>query len=139
MNSDDFEKQLQRQTIRPVPQDWRVEILQAANAASRPPFSPFNPQPVSGWRALLWPCPQAWAGLAAVWFVLLGLHLVDPETAAPATAQAVPPSPEMLVLLHEQKRLFAELISGSEPADMDRPKPFVPRPRSEAAHAFGCA
>lgn len=139
MNSDDFEKQLQRQAIRPVPQNWRAEILQAAHATSRPQLSTPNSQHAPWWRALLWPCPQAWAGLAAMWFVLLGLHLADPETAALATAQTAPPSPEMLMVLHEQKRLFAELISGSEPVDIDLPKPFVPRPRSEATRAFGCA
>ena len=32
MKNDDFEKQLQQQPLRPVPEPWRNQILQAARA-----------------------------------------------------------------------------------------------------------
>ncbi|PYK58897.1 MAG: hypothetical protein DME21_14645, partial [Verrucomicrobia bacterium] len=80
MRPEDFEKQLQRQPLRKIPAEWRGEILDAARRAHEPQPS----QPASWWRALLWPCPQAWAGLAAVWVLILALNSVTREPARSA-------------------------------------------------------
>src|SRR5438128_12600352 len=91
MNADDFEKRLQRRSMRPVPREWRGEILDAARRAGDHQLSTINPQPASWWRELLWPCPQAWAGLAAAWVLILALNAAtrDPVQVA-KTAKATP-------------------------------------------------
>ncbi|MEI9865150.1 MAG: hypothetical protein WDN00_11495 [Limisphaerales bacterium] len=47
--------------------------------------------------------------------------------------KSVPPSPEVIVELKKQQRLFAELMGSREPMDADRQRMFVPKPRSERA------
>jgi hypothetical protein len=132
MNTDDFEKRLQRQSMRPIPHEWRGEILDAARRAGDHSVSRFNPQPTSWWRELLWPCPQAWAGLAAAWVLILALNAVTREPVQVATAQSTPPARELLMALKERRRLLAEL-AGS-PAQVEPQKSLVPKPRSELAH-----
>ena len=72
MNSD-FEESLRRQSIRPVPAQWRGEILRAARA--QPAASPW-------WREWLWPHPQAWGALAAAWGIIILLHVAAPMPGA---------------------------------------------------------
>ncbi|PYM13959.1 MAG: hypothetical protein DME18_07795 [Verrucomicrobia bacterium] len=132
MRPEDFEKQLQRQPLRKIPAEWRGEILDAARRAHQPQPSAFNPQPASGWRELLWPCPQAWAGLAAVWVLILALNSVTREPARAAQSPNTPRAPEVLIALKEHRRWLAELTGPSAP--VEAPKPFVPRPRSELSH-----
>src|SRR5206468_11388760 len=93
MNTDDFEKRLQRQQPREIPPDWRTDILSAARGAARPAPRSTLHAPRSflstlnhHLSALLWPSPRAWAGLAAVW---LGLLVVNFGTASkrPAVAE----------------------------------------------------
>ena len=129
MNTDDFEKRLQRQSMRPVPREWRGEILGAARRAGGHQPSPLNPQPTSWWRELLWPCPQAWAGLAAAWVLILALNAATREPVQVATAQSTPPAREVLMALKERRRLLVEL--AGPPVQVEPPKPFVPKPRSQ--------
>jgi hypothetical protein len=136
MKPEEFEKQLKRQPIRPVPVEWRAEILAAANAASAAPgarrpapsfLSTLNHQ----LSTLLWPCPRAWAGLAAVWVTIIAFNHF--AMATPQVMAAIPasPSPEARMALEEQRRMLAQLIGPNGPSDMAPPKPFVPRPRGE--------
>lgn len=121
----DFEKQLRRQPLRSVPPEWRREILQAALGTT-------HPQQPAWWRQLLWPCPQAWAGIAAVWLVVIVLNFATSEQSAPTSAVAITrPSPEMQALLREQRLLIAELLNPPEPPLANRPKNLPPKPRSE--------
>jgi hypothetical protein len=131
MNSDDFEKHLQRQPLRPIPAQWRAEILQQATAASTR-----NPKPETQNRsflsALLWPHPKAWAGLATVWILIVTLRFASQDKLS-NTAQATPSSSQAIAVnLKEQQQILAELMetSGAAP-EIDRPKPFVPQPHSE--------
>src|ERR1041385_8337991 len=94
MNSDDFEKRLQRQPLRELPQDWREKILQEAESARHSSsvirhsfLSTIN----SGLSTLLWPNPKAWAGLAAVWVLIFALHRHVGDGSP--MAAAVSPSP----------------------------------------------
>jgi hypothetical protein len=132
MNTDDFEKRLQRQSMRPVPREWRGEILDSARRAGAHQLSPINPQPTSWWRELLWPCPQAWAGLAAAWLLILALNAATREPVQVATAQSTPPAREVLMALKERRRLLAELAGPTVQAEPQ--KPLAPRPRSELSH-----
>jgi hypothetical protein len=137
MNSDDFEKRLQQQHIREVPADWRSEILSAARQASVPPHASHTTRPslVSALyqqlSTLLWPRPIAWAGLAAVWLVILGLNAAAPEAPSHTARRTAPLSPQAFVALQEQERLLAELIGPREVPVAKRPRPAVSRPRSE--------
>ncbi len=129
MNPDDFEKRLEHQRLRPIPGAWRGEILDAARRARDHQPSTFNPQPASWWRELLWPCPRAWAGLAAVWVLILALNSVTREPAPAAQSPNAPRAPEVLMALRDHRRLLAELIES--PMEVEPPKPSVPGPRTQ--------
>lgn len=133
MSPEEFEKQLKQQPIRPVPSAWRAEILAAANAAATPPrvsrsiLSTLNHQ----LSTLLWPCPQAWAGLAAVWVAIIAFNHFATASPQIMAAKPAPPSPEVRMALEEQRRMLAQLIGPGGPSDMEPPKPFVPQPRGD--------
>jgi hypothetical protein len=130
MNPDDFEKQLQSRPIRPVPREWRGDILQAAKTHATQPSTPGSRQS-SWWRELLWPCPQAWAGLAAVWIIILTLNSAGPGDPTTIAKRPASPARETLLALREQRRLLTELMAPV--ADASEPtKVQAPRPRSDA-------
>jgi hypothetical protein len=125
--NDDFEKRLQRQSLRKIPSDWREQILQAASSSQS---STLDPRP-SFFSTLLWPHPKAWAGLAALWVVIAIAHFVANDTTVQVAKKYQPPTPESLVILQQQQRLLAELVGPPAPRDVDRPKSNTTRPRSE--------
>lgn len=134
MKPDEFEQKLSRQPLRPVPPEWRAEILAAGRGPrvegrAREPFQPSTL--VARLSTVFWPHPKAWAGLAAVWVCIGVLNFSTRDTAPRLAEKSAPPSPEVIVELKKQQRLFAELVGSYEPADADRPKVFSPRPRSE--------
>lgn len=132
LKMDDFEQRLQRQPLRQVPTAWREEILAAAEAAGSPRLSTLESRPLSSWwRELLWPCPQAWAGLAAVWLVILAVNFSLRDETHTVARNSPPPSPELIMALRQQERLLTEMIGPRETPATERPKPFQPQPRSE--------
>ena len=142
MKTDDFEKRVQRQTLRQVPAEWREAILSAARQASSPEHATRHTPHASRWRsvlstlnaqlsALLWPRPAAWAGLAAVWVAVLGINLTTRDTSQMLAKHATPVSPQIFIAFQEQERLLAELIGPRETPVAERPKPGPARPRSE--------
>jgi hypothetical protein len=137
--TEQFEQRLSHQPLRQVPPAWRAEILAAAHGAQpachsstvtrHSLLSTISYQ----LSTLLWPHPKAWAGLAAVWVLIIAVNfsLRDPS---PRTAEKIaPPSPEMIVELRKQQLMLAELIGPRETHDADRPRIFVPRPRGGRA------
>jgi hypothetical protein len=144
MNPEDFEKQLQRQPLRPVPADWRADILKAVDVASSEPRAP-RPAPSflsvinSQLSSLLWPCPQAWAGLAAVWLVILAVNYASEDKSEIMAAKSPPPTPQMMMALQEQRKMLAKLIEPYDESPAEPPKPFVPRPRGELRAAISMA
>jgi hypothetical protein len=136
MKPDDFEQQLQRQPLRQIPAEWRKEILVAADVNQRNRSIREFTFAATTFRGLLstilWPNPRAWAGLAAVWILILAVDfsLRDP---APAMAEkSAPSSPEVMVELRQQQRLLVELMGSSQTREAEPPK-FLPRPRTARA------
>ena len=80
---------------------------------------------------IFWPHPKAWAGLAAVWIFIFALNFSMRDTPPRITEKSAPPSPEVIVELKKQQRMFAELMGSRETPDADRQKIFSPKPRSE--------
>ena len=123
--------------MRQAPCEWRSEILAAARDAQ----ASCHPSPATrhGWLAtfnrqlsiLLWPHPKAWAGLAAVWVFVFAVNFSLRDTTPRLAEKSAPPSPEVMVELKKQQRMFAELVGSYETPDADRRKVFSPRPRSE--------
>jgi hypothetical protein len=133
--AEQFERRLRCQTMREVPREWRAEILSAAGrgskAESRAQADRWPSTLVTRLSTLLWPHPKAWAGLAAVWICIFVLNFSTRDR-VPSVAQKISaPSPEMIVELKKQQRMFAELVGTLETPDADRQKIFSPKPRSE--------
>jgi hypothetical protein len=115
MNSE-FEDKLGRLKIRPIPSEWRDEILRIAQ---RPVP---NQTPAPWWREWLWPCPQAWAGLAAAWVLVFLFEVTMPENAG-SSKGTTPSTWGSLVLLEQQPELARQ---WSDPVEPSVPKPPVP-------------
>ena len=155
MTPDPFEQRLSRQPLRPVPAEWRDETLpragdlqspslasaMAPDGGCKPPAqfsgsSPISylPSPAPLWREWLWPCPQAWAALAAVWVLLFALNLATRDQTTPSTASATA-LPVMPYAWREQQKLLAELFPPepvAPPRPRAQPAPVLPTaPRSE--------
>ncbi len=108
MSFDDFENKLRRQPMREIPPQWRRDILAAARLAA-----PAAPR----WREFLWPCPQAWASLAAVWALILALHLASTsETPQPMTLARA-----QWREVQRQDEMLARLLAPPEPIEPAEP------------------
>jgi hypothetical protein len=143
MNTDDLEQRLQRQPLRPVPAKWREEILTAAQTVE--PSRHLSPATRHAWLStlnhqlstVLWPHPKAWAGLAAVWVVILAVNFATRDPLPVREARnATPPSPQLREMLKEQEQLLAELVGPIERLAADRPKPVAPQPHSQRREEF---
>jgi len=140
MNNDtQFENRLRGQPVKPIPVEWREEVLDAARNATA---SVHAPRPTSyGLFAtlnnylspLLRPQRAAWAGLATAWVVIIALNVAahDDSPTVQASRAATPISPETLQALQQQRLLLAELMDRSETHPMNRPKSQPPGPRSQ--------
>jgi hypothetical protein len=129
MNDDQFENELKRQPLRPVPVAWREEILKAACHRHRRAVSTSTAEVVPWWRALLWPNPVAWGGLAAAWLVVLTLAcwtFAQEAASASGTATAAR-RVDVATALVMQQELAAELASLEAGRDTPPPK-AGPRP-----------
>jgi len=158
MTPDPFEQRLTRQPLRPVPAEWRAEILAragdfqspsvasatAADGGCKPParasqLSTFNAQPLSLWERLFGPNPLAWAGLAAVWVVLFAVNRGGGEATSPvATAGRAnePKQADVAEIVRERRREMAELLNLDEPKVALPARPEDPPKRSQRRENF---
>ena len=83
------------------------------------------------WRELIFPCRRIWAGLAAVWMVILVMNLPAGEKHTQLAIIPSPPDKQVLAVLREQREMLAQFIEPMIPSPAEPPKPFVPRPRGE--------
>jgi hypothetical protein len=128
MKTDDFEKQLQEQPMRQVPGYWRGQILQAARKSEiRNP----KPEGQKSWlHQLLWPCPQAWGALAAVWVVVLFLNANSHSTDTQIAKVHAEPR-EVMMAVKLQLKFRAELMSANDVPVAEPPKLSAPQSRIE--------
>jgi hypothetical protein len=137
MKPAELEQKISRQPLRQIPGEWREEILTAAESAAATRHSPPVTRPSwlstlnSQLSTILWPHPKAWAGLAAIWIVILAVDFSARDKTPVVAEKSSPPSPEVIVELRQQQRMLAELIGSRDEHDADRSKSFVPQPRSE--------
>lgn len=129
MNPDDFEKQLSRRPLRPLPADWRAEILAQARAAAAenhaakvPARDPFL---VTMWRELFWAGRRVWLGFASIWLFIIAANFATTDTPR-ATASEPPPSRQQILALQAQRQLLLQLLDQEPPS-----KPAAPGRRSE--------
>jgi hypothetical protein len=131
-----FEQRLRRLSVKPIPGEWRTEILaatrdaQAIRRASRSThrslLSTINHQ----LSTILWPHPKAWVGLAAVWIFIFILNFSMRDKAPVMAEKFTPPSPDAIVELKKQQRMFVKLVGANELPDANRQNTFPPKPRS---------
>jgi hypothetical protein len=143
MNEDlePFEQRLARQPLKPIPADWRAEILRKSRLAAGQKNKLAGPASLAqeNWlltlnqklSTLLWPHPKAWAALAAIWVLILIMNFSTREQTPVMAEKASPPSPEVMAELKKQQLLFAELIGPTPAQDADRRKNPATGPRSE--------
>jgi hypothetical protein len=134
MKPDDFEKKLQRQSLRKIPAEWRGQILsncRGSKAEGRAQEQYWPSTLVARLSTILWPHPKAWAGLAAIWIFIFGLNFSMRDASPRIAEKSPPPSPEVIVELKKERQLFAEWMGPLETPDADRQKNFSPKPRSE--------
>jgi hypothetical protein len=82
------------------------------------------------WLELVWPSRRIWAGLAAVWLVILAANISMHDN-SPAIAGKFAPTPEMIMAWRQQNQLLTELIGPNEVRAVVPPKPNSPQPRTE--------
>ena len=84
------------------------------------------------WQEVIWSCRRIWAGLAAVWVVLLVVNFSGRDHSQTVVRKFSPPSPEMTMTFRQQESLLTELIGSSGPGEVERRETFIPKPRTES-------
>ena len=62
------------------------------------------------WLELIWPSRRAWAGLAALWLIVLAVNLEMKAAFPVARAAGQVPASEVVQAFAEQRRVLAELL-----------------------------
>jgi hypothetical protein len=127
----EFEKKLQRQPVRRIPAEWRADILRAARAEADPRARRARPSWLSTlhsrFSTLLWPCPQGWGALAAVWLVIAVWKFYPSEAQTIAQDNSHPPK-EVQSAFFARQRDLSQLLDSFAPAAV---LPAFPAPRSD--------
>jgi hypothetical protein len=79
------------------------------------------------WTELIFPSRAIWAGLAAVWVVILAVNYSMRDHSQPQMAKT---SPQMVLAFRQQEQLLTELIGPNDPPVTEPAKPTLPRPTS---------
>jgi hypothetical protein len=127
MNCDDFENRLRQQRFRPLPGEWREQVLRATRAQT-------EPRPAAAhWRDVVrewfWPHPVAWAGLAATW-VLLAVLQWQPEAVGARPVATTSAGGVPVASFVEMRRELSDLLEP-KPSSPPRPEPARPLRRTE--------
>jgi hypothetical protein len=141
MSHDDFEKRMQRLPLRQLPPEWREDILRTAGlahrATSEAPARPgFFARLSRQLSTQLWLQPKAWAALATVWIAIAAMHFYCADKPTTTARKVSPPTPELMVVLHNQRRELARLVQPADSSDTEPSKSSSPGPRSERRSAI---
>jgi hypothetical protein len=136
MSMDDFEKKLQRQSLRRIPGDWREAILRTAQEGASSVDQ--SPEPVLiravliTWRELIQPCRYAWSGMAALWLIfwIVNAHLQLADSTRGMEPQTRTAS-ERIRSLEEQRQVLVELTGPSDLSPAAPPRRRHSKPHSE--------
>lgn len=111
----DFEQFIGKQVFKPVPPEWRREMLTAPGRpdAARTPW----------WEFLAWPSPVAWKAVAACWLVAISLQVLT-RLSGPAPEPAARDETALLFSFIRQRQAMA-LINTAAPSS---PAALSPRP-----------
>lgn len=147
MKPDPLEDRMKSQPLRPIPAEWRDQIVAATRQAMEPADrGQASRRPtassafLSGFGALLWPSPKAWAGLAAIWMIIISLQVMTREAGLTSTAKLPdPPSEQWMQAWIEQRRMMVEMAERQEFPAFIRPSLTPNRPRSETIKEWGRA
>ncbi len=82
------------------------------------------------WLELILPSRRIWAGLAAVWVLMIAVN-VSLRDRSPGMAMKSAPGPAMILSFQQQERMLSELIGPNETPVAKPAAPLEPRPRSE--------
>jgi hypothetical protein len=83
------------------------------------------------WCELIFPCRRIWTGLAAVWILIFIVNASQRDGSQTAVANSSPSLEMMMTFRDQQKFLDALLADRSFPVDVERPRIFSPKPRTE--------
>jgi hypothetical protein len=129
---DQFENSLTRQRLRTPPTEWREEIFESAFQAKRgnrgneaagarnaqSGLSLVTSAATRVFSQLLWPSRKAWAGLVAIWVVIIGFIIASGDSDEKRVVSRFErSSPLVRELLREQNQLFVELSGGMDQAE----------------------
>lgn len=96
---------------------------------------PSQAEAIQGWwREVIWSSRRTWAGLAAVWLLILAGHLALQDQPQPRAGRNAAASKEIVTAFKERQVILAEILGDPtriNTGEADRPKMTVPRPRTE--------
>jgi hypothetical protein len=113
----------------------------AVRAAAGPrPVPTAEPSSTFGdwWHDVVWSSRRVWAGLAAVWMLILAGNLSLHDHPQGFTARSSRPAKEIMMAFKDRQTTLADLLADhSTPDEADRPKLFLPKPRTEYTRILG--
>ena len=113
-----------------VQQHWARAIQTAARPAQGRRLTPATAFR-DWWQDVIWSSRRIWAGLAAVWLVLLAVNFSGRDHSPALVQKSSLPPAEMIMAWRQQASLLAELLGSSGSGEADRQKTFIPKPRTE--------
>ncbi|MGH7940201.1 MAG: hypothetical protein ACREFR_03915 [Limisphaerales bacterium] len=82
------------------------------------------------WLELVWPSRRIWAGLAAVWLMLLAANFSMRDHSEIKIAKSLP-SPQVIMAFQRQQQLLSELIGPGDSPVPKAQRSYSPHPASE--------
>lgn len=83
------------------------------------------------WREVIWRCRRAWAGMAALWLVMWGIHVHLSDRQWIAASARPESAPAIWQSIEEQRQVLAQLLPPANSEPIEPPRRSDPRPRSE--------